>query len=123
MNEHLRAQIMANSSIDDIIILDESSDVTGGDIVLYPSEEKLAANLSEIGYDMPERGMYTVEEFLDRVGTDERPVRDVAELLMDLAVQATLCLAKGEKKQPGELDMVTVQALVYRFAKHIAAQE
>ncbi len=105
------------NTLDDIRILDEFSGVTN-ETVLYPSETRLASDLAELGYDMPDEGMYTVEAFLDRVGTTreaglQMSLEALAALLMDLVAQAVQC---------DEINATTRQALITRFAQHIDEQ-
>ncbi len=121
MNRTIQERAL-DAALDGLRILDGFSGVTSdSDTVLYPSEERLAADLSQVGYNMPTSGMYTLEEFLERVGTTRNAglsmsIEQLAALLLDLVSQATLWVADAE------LDMATVGAIIQRFARHIAEQ-
>lgn len=107
-----------DSHIDNLIVLDVHSEVTDGEgPVLYPSEERLAEALVDIGYTMPTKGMYTVEDFLDRIGLhgDEG-----AGLWMssERIVETALLLVEQAAQWP-EIDGATLQALRQRLARWV----
>lgn len=120
MGEKTIRNCASEDTLSAIRILDANSWVTDGSTVLYPSEARLEADLADINYCMPENGMYTVEEFLARVGTGQdaglqMSLETLAALLMDLAVQAA-------QYPRDEISSTTVGALIKRFAQHIAEQ-
>lgn len=105
-------------SLDDLRVLDEFSNVTDGtEPVLYPSEERLSEVLVDIGYTMPTAGLYTLEQYLSRIGLHGDEGAGLWMASEDI-VETALSLMEQAAGWP-EVDGSTLQALRRRLARWV----